>query len=245
MKTSVGILILLALWALASCTAGNALAPAPWTVARALADILPDADNLWHIARTAARGLSGLVLAASAAVLLGVPCGRSDWLMQSMRPLIAALQACPAVVWIALLMVWAGSGSGVPVTAVALAVFPVLFLNIAQGVHALPHTLFELARLYRAPPGRRFRQLIWPGIRPHWMAGLSYALAVCWKVTATAEFIGSSDGIGSRIYWSYRLLDMPSMFAWSLILIVFGVALEQGLVRPLRRAAATRKEADT
>lgn len=242
MKYAISIIVFLLFWIAVSAAAGPETVPGPLSVARETAVIFMEEGGLRHVLLTLARGGLGLAAAMGLALILGVPCGLSPRLMEHLMPLVAALQACPAIVWISLLMIWVGTGSVVPLAAVATAAFPVLFINTAQGVAALDRSLFELAAVYRVPKRRIWRDIMVPGIRSYWLAGLSYALAVCWKVTATAEFIGSADGIGSRIYWSYRFLNMPAIFAWSLLLVLFGVSLELGLVRPLRRLSQARGE---
>jgi ABC-type nitrate/sulfonate/bicarbonate transport system permease component len=118
---------------------------------------------------------------------------------------------------------------------VFLATAPVLFLNAAQGTAALDRRLLLMARVYRVPRLTVLRQIILPGIAPYLLAGFSFALGVCWKVTSTAEFIGSASGVGAQIYWAYRLLDMPRLFAWAFVLIGVGMLLEVRVIRPLRR----------
>jgi NitT/TauT family transport system permease protein len=141
-------------------------------------------------------------------------------------------------------MVWVGIGSLVPVAAIFVATFPVLFLNTAEGVSALDRRLFLMARLYHVPRRRVLRRIIVPGIYAYLLAGFSFALGICWKVTATAEFIGSSSGIGSEIYWSFRYLDMPRLFAWAVVLVTFGVVLERLIIRPMRRSVQRRRHGD-
>jgi len=47
----------------------------------------------------------------------------------------------------------------------------------------------------------------------------------------------NTRGIGARIYWSYRMLQMPELFSWALVLIGLGLGLEFTLIRRLRRNA--------
>jgi NitT/TauT family transport system permease protein len=73
---------------------------------------------------------------------------------------------------------------------------------------------------------------------PYWLAGFSTVLAAGWKAAAVAEFLGSHQGIGARIYWSYSKLQMEELYAWALALIILGALLEGALITPLRRRAA-------
>jgi len=76
-------------------------------------------------------------------------------------------------------------------------------------------------------------------VLPYWLAGFSIVLATAWKAAAVAEFLGSHQGVGSRIFWSYHRLQMEELNAWALALILLGVFLECAVITPLRRKAAS------
>jgi ABC-type nitrate/sulfonate/bicarbonate transport system permease component len=135
-------------------------------------------------------------------------------------------------------MVWAGTGSAVPVATVFAATLPFVFSNTAQGVLGLDPRLAAVSRLYEVPRLRIFTKLTVPGLAPYWLAGLSTVLATGWKAAAVAEFMGSHDGVGARLYWSYNYLRMEQLHAWALALIILGLTLEALVITPLRRRAA-------
>jgi NitT/TauT family transport system permease protein len=126
------------------------------------------------------------------------------------------------------------------VVTVFAATLPFVFSTTAQGVLGLDRRIFSLSRLYAVPKNRIFRLFILPGVFPYWLAGLSTVLATGWKAAAVAEFLGSHQGIGARIFWNYHRLNMEELNAWALALILLGVALEGGLIVPLRRKAARK-----
>lgn len=228
-----GCLVLLA-WAGVSWLAGSRLIPSPWQTICALYQLLGQWQAWQDIAITLFRGMAGLSLAVLAALLTALPAGRSARVMSLLAPLVTALQACPPILWISLLLVWAGQGNSVPLGVVFASVFPPLFANIAQGAASLDQRLLDMAKVHMVGRVKVLRHIIWPGVYPYLIAGLSYALGACWKITAVAEFLGSSDGMGSRLYWSYRMLELPQLFSWALLLITMGMFLETMVVRPLR-----------
>ena len=233
-------LALMGLWWGASRWVGGVLVPSPLETALCLGQILGQGSAWGNVAVTMLRGLAGLGLSLLAALLLGVPAGRSPRIMALLAPLVAALQSCPPVLWISLLMVWVGSGSAVPLGVVFASLLPPLFANVSQGVASLDQRLLDMAQVYGLGPWRTLRQIVLPGLYPYLLASLSFVVGICWKVTAVAEFLGAPNGIGARIYWSYRMLEMPALFAWALILVLLGLALEVWVIQPLRRRAEKR-----
>jgi ABC-type nitrate/sulfonate/bicarbonate transport system permease component len=235
-------LISLALWALllfvAKTAIGPAIAPGPVAVLKALGRLALSRELFTEMGHTVLRALLGVILANLAGVALGLLAGRASWALKLTAPLVASLQACPPIVWVSIVMVWAGTGALVPVATVFAATLPFVFSNTAQGVMGLDARILAMGRLYGVPAARVWRLFIIPGIAPFWLAGLSTVLATGWKAAAVAEFLGSHTGVGAKLYWSYSRLNMEDLQAWTLALIVLGLTLEGAVITPLRRKAA-------
>ena len=248
MKTALPYLIsgccLAALAAFASALLGPKLAPPPGAILAAFLELARSGELFRELAITLARGALGILLANAAGFSLGLAAGLLPGALRLVSPLVAALQSCPPILWISLVLVWAGTGSAVPVATVFAATLPFVFSTTAQGVLGLDRRIFALSRLYAVPRGRIFRLFILPGVFPYWLAGFSTVLAAGWKAAAVAEFLGSHQGIGARIFWSYHRLNMEELNAWALALILLGVLLEAGIIIPLRCKAARAGSGD-
>jgi ABC-type nitrate/sulfonate/bicarbonate transport system permease component len=223
---------------LANSILGSELAPAPGATLAVLWKLACSGELFQELAVTLLRGACGIILANIVGVPLGLAAGLAPGLLRLVAPLVAALQACPPVVWITLVMIWAGTGSIVPVVTVFAATLPFVFSATAQGALGLDRRIAAMSRLYDVPRGRRFRYFILPSVFPYWLAGFSTVLATGWKSAAVAEFLGSHQGIGACIFWSYHKLNMEGLHAWALTLILLGVILECAVITPLRRKAA-------
>jgi NitT/TauT family transport system permease protein len=191
-----------------------------------------------EMAHTVFRTLLGALLANLVGGGLGLLAGRASWALKVTAPLVASLQACPPIVWVTIVMVWAGTGSLVPMATVFAATLPFVFSNTAQGVMGLEPRILAMGKIYGVPRLRVWRLFILPGIAPFYLAGLSTVLATGWKAAAMAEFLGSHTGVGAKLYWSYRNLNLEDLQAWTLALIILGLTLEGAVITPLRRKAA-------
>jgi len=238
MTAAVLIGLFLALGYAATAAFGPAMMPPPPEILRHLADLILSGDILAEGVRTFARGLAGVLAANLLGIALGLSAGLFRPATRLFRPVLTALNACPPVVWISFAMVWLGSGGAVPVFVVAAATLPPVFLAVAEGVRAIDPRLAAMSRLYRVPPTRRLRGLVLPSVFPFWRASFAYTAAAAWKVAAVAEFLGSADGIGARIFWAYRRLDMADLYAWTIAIVAFGVAVDAGIAR-LRHGTST------
>ena len=242
MRSIITSLVCILLWSIASVLAGPALLPTPIETGHEMLRLFSESQSLIQVLITFYRAATGLAIGVVCGCVLGLACGFMPGLMKSFSPLVAGMQACPTIVWISILMVWAGSGSTVPIACVATAVFPVIFLNVAQGTSALDKRLFAMARFYHVPASKILRQLVVPGIASYVLAALAFALSVTWKVTVTTEFITSGSGIGAEIFWAFRLLNIPRLFCWAIVLIALGVLVDCYAIQALRRKTEELKE---
>ncbi len=230
--------ILAALWAFASLMFGSQLVPTIFNTMACLSDLLMTQGFWEHVSITVFRSAVALGLTVTLALVTGIAAGRTNKIMDLISPLVASLQATPPILWVTLIMVWAGSGNAVPILVVIASLFPPMFLSVSMAAASLDKRLFSMAGLYRVGQWRVITDLILPGIFPHFLAGFSFALGSSLKVAAVAEFLGASQGIGARIYWAYRMMEMETLFAWALVLVGIGVGMDLMLIRPLRIMAA-------
>lgn len=225
----------LALGYAATAAFGAMMVPPPPEILARLLALLLNGDIAIEGLRTFSRGLAGVFVANLGGAALGLTAGTWPFAARLFRPLLAALNACPPVVWIAFAMVWIGSGGGTPVFAVAAATLPPMFLATLEGARAVDPRLAAMSRLYRVPLCAQLRQLVIPTVLPFWRAAFAHTAAAAWKVAAVAEFLGSGDGVGARIYWAYRRLEMADLYAWALTIMLLGVAVDTGLATRVRR----------
>lgn len=226
--------IVMVIWTAGYLVLGESLVPSLQSVFLRTIRLMTDTESLNHLSLSLFRGFAGLLVTYVIALPAGILCGMNRRIMDGLSPLVTILQSCPPVIWISLLMVWAGMGNVVPVTVAVLTMLPVVFYSTASAVRAIDSNLFDLARVYRIAGVRILTGIIFPAIYPSLVGSLSYSLGVAWKVVATAEFFGSADGIGSRLYRTFRFLDMTGLFSWTLVLIILGLVMDVYFIRLLR-----------
>lgn len=217
--------VVLAWWIL-SRLVGRAMIPAPGETLLKFAALMTQWKVWESLLITFFRVVAGLISGCILAVLLAVPSGLRPFCREFFSPLIFAIQACPTILWISMVLVWSGSGSIVPISAVALIALPVLFFNLTAGLRSIDTRLFRMAGFYNVPVARTLRLIVVPGLSPSFFAGFAFASSVAWKVAVTAEFIASGSGVGSDVYWAYRSLDMPLLFSWTIVLVLIGILIE-------------------
>lgn len=196
--------------------------------------LLPD---FWQtISFSLGRIALGFLLAAVLSAALGVLAARLRLVEDILSPLLAAVKATPVASFIIVALIWVESRN-LSVLISFLMVFPVLYLCIRDAVRQLSGELTEMAKVFRVPRSKRIRYLYLPEILPRFRSAASAALGLCWKAGVAAEVIGIPDGsLGERLYEAKIYLDMPELFAWTIVIVAVSAVMERVVLWLLRLA---------
>ena len=221
----------LALWQIAGMAAKeNFLFATPLAVAKTLLQLVVQGGFWETIGFSLCRIASGFLLAAALSILLGVAAARMKWVDELLSPLLAAIKSTPVASFIIVALIWVSS-KNLSVLISFLMVFPVLYLCIRDAVRQLSGELAEMAKVFRVPLKKRIRYLYLPEILPRFRAAASAALGLCWKAGVAAEVIGIPDGsLGERLYEAKIYLNMPELFAWTVVIVAVSVAMERAVL---------------
>lgn len=226
----------LGVWQYASAEVGKELLlPGPALVLSRLGELAGTAA-FWQ---TAGLSLARILAGLAAGVLLGTAFAAltsafrwADWIFS---PAIKTAQATPVASFIILILLWVEKGQ-VPGVISALMVLPVVWGNVSRGIRETDPLLLELARAYRFGPWRTFTLVYAPSALPYFASGCRTALGLAWKAGVAAEVLCQpKTAIGTQVYFSKIYLETPSLFAWTLVVILLSFLLEWGIGLLLRK----------
>ena len=237
------LLFYIALWAFAAHRVNQPLLlPSPESVIARLLDLLPQSlfwRTLWG---TMLRTLSSYVLGILAAVILGALCCRFALADALISPALSAVRATPVTSFIVLALVWLSS-SRVPVLTGFLMTLPVVFSALTQSVRAIDPKLMEMAKLYRFGRLGTLRHVIVPSVLPAFLESCLASIGLCWKAVVAAEVIGVPKmAVGSRLYEAKIYLETDSLLAWTIMIVLLSVLLENLLRRIARSVSEVRHD---
>jgi ABC-type nitrate/sulfonate/bicarbonate transport system permease component/ABC-type nitrate/sulfonate/bicarbonate transport system ATPase subunit len=234
-----GVLLLLLVWTVASLLAGSYIVPTPWSTVWECARLIGQARALVQILITFYRVAAGFLLALAAGSILGVAAGLHREVEAFFRPLTMLLQGVPPLLWAIPLILVLGTGRLSPILVIALICFPLVAVNLAEGMSSVPGSLSEMLRIFAPGLRSRLRELILPHLRPFLMASLKLGIVTGIKASVIAEYFGANNGIGFQIQAAYQSLQVRRLFAWGLILILL-IVLTDRLLRHLESGARQR-----
>lgn len=211
------------------------LLPYPLSVWKALVS-LAGTGEFWaavlaSLERIAAGLVCGVLLGAALAALT---CA-SPWADRLLSPAIRVARAAPVASFILLVLLWTGRNR-VPAVISALMVLPVVWDSLSRGIQAVDGKLLELAKVCRFSRWKTVRLIYLPSLRSHVLSALTTAAGLAWKAGVAAEVLCLPElSLGQRIYYTKYYLDIPELFAWTVVTVALSMELERVL-----RACLTR-----
>jgi len=223
-----GIVTLIVLWELAAGIAGSGqLIPSPHETLIALFKIIIEKEFLSSFSITIARGLEGFLFSVLLAFLIGIPAGLYEGFFRFINPLLVTVRSTPIISLILLAIIWFGSNQ-VPVFIAILTMFPVLTLNIIEGIKNVNNDLIEMSDVYKVKPVRVLKEVYIPSIAPYLTSGFSNALGFGWRAIIIGEVLSQPKwGIGTQMQKSQIFLKVDELIAWTLVAIMVSYIFEQ------------------
>jgi NitT/TauT family transport system permease protein len=174
---------------------------------------------------------AGLVLAALLTVLaISSRIGR-DFL----ETLTSMFNPLPAIALLPLALLWFGLGTGSLVFVLIHSVVWAVALNTHSGFQSVSNTLRMVGHNYGLGGLRYVFAILIPAAFPSILTGLKIGWAFAWRTLIAAELVfgvsSGSGGLGWFIYENKNQLEIPSVFAGLLTVILIGLFVENLIFR--------------
>jgi NitT/TauT family transport system permease protein len=188
--------------------------------------------------------LIGYGLGFVLALLLNGLAMASQFVRDALETLTAMLNPLPAIALLPLALIWFGLGYGSIIFVLVHSVLWPLALNVHAGFTAVPPTLRMVGRNYGLGGLRYVAQILIPAAFPSILAGLKIGWAFAWRTLIAAELVfGASSGgggLGWFIYQRKNELEIPSVFAGLLMVVVIGLIVEHAVFRTIEARTVRR-----
>ncbi len=156
----------------------------------------------------------------------------------------AVFHPLPGIALLPVVILWFGTGIPAVLIIIVHSVLWPLTVNLKSGYENLPATWRMVADIFGYSPAERFFRITLPGSFPFVLSGLKIAWARAWRALISAEMVfgavAYAGGIGWFIFSRRIFMDTAGIFAGILVVVALGLIVEQGLFRPLEKAARKR-----
>ncbi len=203
----------------------------PVDVAKTLGVLVKSQEFYSAVAYSMGRILFGLLIGAAVGTACALLAGRWHFMEVLFWPYFSAMKATPVASIVILCLVWL-SGRRLSVFIVFLVVTPVIYTNILAGIKNLDLKMKDMARVFGINGLRRLLYVYLPELKTYIIAAFALATGMAFKAGIAAEVIGTPGGsVGKMLYNAKVYLETPELFAWTLVIIVLSVVVEQVILK--------------
>jgi len=233
--SGVSVLFLLLLWkAAAAAAASDLIIPPPEKVFGSLVAMVMSDAFFPSVGHTVFRGLMGFALSIALGITIGMVAGLSKIVNTLITPLLVAVRSTPVISVILLALIWFDSDF-VPVFIGLLMMFPIVCVNVIEGIKSVDRELVEMAKSYRVDVWRIITEVYVPAIAPFLIGGISNAVGIGWKAIIASEVLSQPRfAIGTRMHAAQSYLLTVEVIAWTMVAVVISYLFEN-LVRAIEK----------
>jgi NitT/TauT family transport system permease protein len=161
-----------------------------------------------------------------------------------LETLTSMFNPLPSIALLPLAMIWFGLGEGSIIFVLIHAVLWAVALNTHAGFRSVSLTWRMVGRNYGLSGVGYLLRILIPGAFPSILTGMKIGWAFAWRTLIAAELVfGSSSGsggLGWYIFQNKNMLDIPNVFAGLLMVILFGLLIENLVFRVVERHTVVR-----
>jgi NitT/TauT family transport system permease protein len=161
-----------------------------------------------------------------------------------LETLTSAFNPLPAIALLPLAFLWFGIGDYSIIFVLVHSVLWSVALNTHSGFKSVSATLRMVGRNYGLKGPRFIVKILVPAAFPSIVTGLKIGWAFAWRTLIAAELVfgvsSGRGGLGWYIYESKSMLEIPSMFAGLLTVIVIGLVVENLIFRNVEAVTVRR-----
>ena len=188
--------------------------------------------------------LMGYGIGVGLAMLLSVAAINTRLGDDLLETLTSMLNPLPAIALLPLALLWFGLGNGSLVFVLIHSVLWVVALNTHAGFRGVSSTLRMVGRNYGLRGLPYVVNILIPAAFPSILTGLKVGWAFAWRTLIAAELVfgvsSGSGGLGWFIFENKNQLEIPSVFAGLLTVILIGLAVENLVFRTIERRTVRR-----
>jgi len=205
--------------------------PSPIKVLQTLFSVLLNGAILPDLGRTIYRICIGYLLGVSFGVPIGLLLGGFDRLRNWLELPIDFFRSIPVTSLFPLFLFFFGIGDSAKFAIVAYAVGLITLFNTMYGVINSSKTRLLVSRVFGANKLQQFVGIMLPEALPQIMVGLRLALSSALiYVIVTEMFLGTTRGLGYRIYNANLTYDIPDMYGCIFLAGILGYIINRSLV---------------
>jgi ABC-type nitrate/sulfonate/bicarbonate transport system permease component len=221
----ISLVLIAVIWQWQGSKADSFILPAFTQVISELWKAILSGELLMAAGGTLLTILVGYSIAVVVGIILGIGVALSDWMRNTLEPLIIALYAAPVSIFIPIIILYLGLGFQARVFLIVLWTIFVIIVNTATGIRQTPPSLIEMGQAFNTSRFRLLRTIVLPSALPYILLGLRFGLGRALRGAITAELLLSIANLGRFVSRAGALFNIPRLLAGVLFITLLGVIM--------------------
>lgn len=223
----ISVLLLIALWLLASSGASDFPSPSEvWErTVRLFTNPIKKLNLISHVLVSLKRIGIALAFDWTFGIAFGVMIGWSPRAKSFFGPLFNAFRAVPPLAWIPLITLWFGIGEFPKILIVVFGSLASIVVNVQAGLSTVEKMYLDVGTVFNATPAQRLFKIAIPSALDAIFAGVRTSTSAAWMVVLAAEMLGANAGVGFLISRGMDSIDMPLVLTGMIAIGIVGAIL--------------------
>ena len=223
-----GILFILLLWLFTSRILDNSIViPKISEVLQALGSLLQAKQTYVVIFNTISRLIITVSISFVIALFCSILAGSSTKIKDFLKPIMTLMRTIPvAAIIIILLMIFGNIKS--PYIITSLVILPIMYEGILVSFENIDQGIIDEVKMLSSLNFKVAKEVYLPIVTPQILSTLVATIGLGLKVMVMSEFIAQPNNtIGYVMLQEKNFLEMDQVFAWTIILVVFVLLVEE------------------
>lgn len=233
------VMIMVIIWQiLATIINLNIILPTPFLALKEFFNCFTEKDFYLALFLTLARTIICYFVCFITGYLLGYISFKNEKFSIALSPLINLFRTVPTMSVILLILLWINYEIA-PVIIAFIVVFPIAYSSSLSGYKSLDLSLFDMAKIYKIDDKTLYKHYILPTLFDKFSASSVAELLLTFKIVISGEVMAETAmGLGELIKQSKYSLETGKLFAYTIVSVLLGLALEyllKGIINLLKK----------
>ena len=226
----------LSLWQILSVIFNNNfLVPSIDSTLKALWALLGTEGFYRSVLLSGLRVASGLITGCVLGVSLAILGHGISFIHTLISPIVSIIRSTPVASFVVILWVLL-SGNMLSIFIAFLMVFPIIWQSTFDAMNSIDKNLLEVAHVFEFSGSKKLKLVYLPVIKSFLVPSIVTSMGLAWKAEIAAEIIAyTKNSIGQSINDAKYNMDTPTVFAWTVVIVIFSLILEKTAKRILGR----------
>lgn len=173
------------------------------------------------------RLLIGYSISVFVGLMIGMACGSSKYVDETVGSLVLGLQSLPSICWLPLALLWFGLNDKAIIFVVLMGSVFAISISARAGVQAIPPLYRRAAATMGANRFQLIGYVLLPAMVPSMAQGLKLGWSFAWRSLMAGELLFSTAGLGHLLNLGRDLNDMSLVLAIMFVIVALGVATDR------------------